>query len=93
MICDMLLNGIADLQFRREILGTADILKTAINDVIALVQNKEMARNAIPSAYVFAMSELKRVKNSAPRRDHQTFARKLFTSAPFDRSIRLQKAL
>ena len=48
-----------------------------------------MARNAISFAEVSAMSEFKRVKNSAPEKDHQTSARKQFTSAPSDHSIRL----
>ena len=89
MIRDTLLNGIADSEIRREILGTADILTTAINDAIALVENKEMARNAIPSVNVSAMSELKRVKNSAPGKDHQISTRKQFPSVPPDHSIRL----
>ena len=69
--------------------GTADIFSTAINNVIAMVENKEMARNVIPSADVSAMSELKRVKNFAPGKDHHTSARKQFTSAPPDHSTRL----
>ena len=72
---------------RRNILGTADILATSINDVIGLVENKEIARNAIPSVSV--MSEFKRVKNSAPDKDHQTSPRKQFTSAPSDHFIQL----
>ena len=37
MIRDTLLKGICDVEIRREGLGTANILTTAINDVIALV--------------------------------------------------------
>ena len=70
IICNTRLNGIAYSEIRREILGTADTLTMAINDVIVLVQNKEMALNEIPSADVSAMSELKRVKNFAPEKDH-----------------------
>ena len=81
VIRDTLLNGIADSEIRREILRTANILTTAVN-VIALVENKEMTWNAIPSTYVSAMSEFKQVKNSAPGKDHQTSVRKQFTSAP-----------
>ena len=88
VIRDTLLNGIADSEIRREILRTADILATAVN-VIALVEYKEMAWNAIPSTYVSAMSEFKRVKNSAPGKDHQTSVRKQFTSAASDQSTRL----
>ena len=42
-IWDVLLNGIYDPNIRREVLGTQDILKTPISDVIALVENKEIA--------------------------------------------------
>ena len=40
-IRDVLLNGIADPDIRREALGTLDILTTPVNDVVALVENKE----------------------------------------------------
>ena len=56
MIRDTLLNGIFDFDIRREILGTADILTTAVNDVIALVESKEMARNAIRAPNVSVAS-------------------------------------
>ena len=45
-IRDVILNGIADVDIRREVLGTAEILKKPVNDVIALVENKEMAYSA-----------------------------------------------
>ena len=41
MIRDTLLNRISDFDIRREILGTADILTTVVNDVIALVRAKK----------------------------------------------------
>ena len=59
MIRDALLNGIVDSKICRDILGTADILTSAINDVTALLVNKEMTQNAIPSADMSAMPELK----------------------------------
>ena len=49
MIRDTLFNGISDFDIHREILGTTDILTTAVNDVIVQVESKEMARNAIPA--------------------------------------------
>ena len=48
MIRDTLLNGIADDEIRQEILGSADVLTCAVNEIIALVESKEMARNAAP---------------------------------------------
>jgi hypothetical protein len=49
-IRDVLLAGIADIDIRRDALGADDIQQKSINDVIALVENKEKARNALPSA-------------------------------------------
>ncbi|XP_044170488.1 uncharacterized protein LOC122954502 [Acropora millepora] len=57
---DVLLNGISDPGIRREVLGTTNILQTPVNDVIALVENKEMARNALPSSTLSAVSSFKR---------------------------------
>ena len=50
IIRDVLIEGIADLDIRREALGTSAILETAVNDVISLVESKEMARNSLPSS-------------------------------------------
>ena len=38
MTRDTLLNGIADDEIRREILGSADMLTRAVNEIVALVQ-------------------------------------------------------
>ena len=50
IIRDVLIAGIAELDIRREVLGTSAILERAANDVISLVEGKEMARNALPSS-------------------------------------------
>ena len=60
VIRDVLLSGISDPDIRREVLGTSGILKKAVNDVIALVENKEMARNALPSSTMSAVSSFQR---------------------------------
>ena len=59
MIRDVLLCGISDMDIRREVLGVSDILETAVNEVISLVESKEMARNALPSATISRMSSFK----------------------------------
>ena len=59
-IRDTLLNGINDQDIRREVLGTRNILDMTVNNVIALVENKEIARNALPSSVLSAMSSFKR---------------------------------
>ena len=50
IIKDVLIAGIADLDIRREVLGTSAILERAVNDVISLVESKEMAMNSLPSS-------------------------------------------
>ena len=58
---DVLLAGIADIDIRREALSTADMQKKGINDVIAFVESREMARNATPvSNTLSALSTFKR---------------------------------
>ena len=65
-IRDTLLGGIQDPDIRREVLGIADILKKPVNDVIAVVENKEMARNALPLSNLSAVSSFVRQKNIKP---------------------------
>ena len=60
VIRDVLLNGLSDPDIRRDILGTLDILHKSMNDVVALVENKEMARNALPSSSLSAVSMFQR---------------------------------
>lgn len=62
--CDVLLNGIYDSDIRREILDNKDILHKAVNDVIPLVEKKEMARNAVPSSSMSAMSSFQRKRKT-----------------------------
>jgi len=60
MIRDTLLNGILDAEIRRQVLGIKDILTSSINDLIALVESREMARNAAPPPDVATICEFKR---------------------------------
>ena len=50
IIRDVLIGGICDMDIRRDVLGTKSILEKSINNVITLVESKEMARNALPSS-------------------------------------------
>ena len=65
-IRDVILNGLYDCDIRREVLGVLDILQKPVNEVVALVENKEMARNALPSPSLSAVSSFQRQKNQAP---------------------------
>jgi len=65
-ICDVLLNGLADSDIRREVLGTKDVLTKPINDIVALVEGKEMARNALSSSTLSAVSTFQNQRNTAP---------------------------
>ncbi|PFX22693.1 hypothetical protein AWC38_SpisGene12774 [Stylophora pistillata] len=66
VIRDVLLNGLSNPDIRRDVLGTKDILTKLINDVIALVENKEMARNALPSATLSSISTFKQISRAQP---------------------------
>ena len=63
---DVLLNGIADPDIRREILGTKNVTQSPVNEVISLVESKEKARNALPSSSVSAVSSFRRQQNPRP---------------------------
>ena len=47
-------------------LGIAGILEKPINEVIALVETKEMARNALPSPSLSAVFSFEKQRNSPP---------------------------
>lgn len=66
IIRDVLLNRIYDSDIRRGVLGTKAILQKAVNGVIALVENKEMARNALPPLPLSAMSSFQRQRKTQP---------------------------
>ena len=69
-IRDVLLNGIYDTDIHREVLGTKDILKTPVNDVVSLVESKEMARNALRSSSLSAMSSFRQQQTSPTEATH-----------------------
>lgn len=67
VIRDVLLNGIADNDIRREALSTEEILKKSVTTVIAFVENRETARNANhPSSSMSSLSAYRRSQNPAP---------------------------
>ena len=57
---DVLLAGIADLDIRREALSTMNMQNKTINEVIAFVESREMARNATPSTTLSALSSFRK---------------------------------
>ena len=65
IIRDVLITGIADSDIRLEILGADAILERPVNEVISLVEGKEMARNAI-SPSTAGISSFKRSKATLP---------------------------
>ena len=66
VIRDVLLNGIDDLDIRREALSTDGIQSKSVTDVIAFVESRETARNANPPSSVAAVSSYRRSSASAP---------------------------
>ena len=68
VIRDVLLNGIADNDIRREALSTDQILSKPLTDMITFVESRETARNANPLSSVSVLSAHRR-KNNLNERD------------------------
>ena len=64
-IRDVLLNGIADIDIRREALSSENIHNRPINEIIAFVEAREIARNASPSIGVSSLSEYRRFRGKS----------------------------
>ena len=62
VIRDVLLAGIADLDIRREALGMPGIQEKSTNDVVGIIESREMARNATPLSSVSTLSSYRRSK-------------------------------
>ena len=65
-IRDVLLNGIADMDIRREALSSENIHNRPINDIISFVEAREIARNASPSVGISSVSEYRRSRVNKP---------------------------
>lgn len=62
----VILTGLYDTDIRREVLGIAGILAKPINEVIALVETKEMASNTLRSPSLSAVSSFQKQKKLPP---------------------------
>ena len=72
VIRDVILAGICDTDIRREALGMPEILKKTTNEVVAILEGREMARNATPNPSVAAMSTYRRQRqNPVQKPDNQ----------------------
>ena len=60
VVRDVLLNGIADVDIRREALSADGMQKKPINEVIVFIESKETARNANSSSGVSTVSAYRR---------------------------------
>ena len=60
MTRDTLLSGILDDKVRRDVVGIDSFLTKPFNDIIALVESKEIARNAVPTPDISTLSGFKR---------------------------------
>ena len=67
VICDVILNGLYDTDITREVLGIAGILEKPINEVITLVETKEMARNSLPLPLTISCLFLREAKEIATK--------------------------
>lgn len=68
VIRDVLLNGIADLDIRRDALSSDNIQKKPLTEVVAFVENRETARNANPVTTVSTLSVYRRNKTGPTHR-------------------------
>ena len=66
MIRDVLLQGIADVDIRREALSVLGIQQYPLNDIVAFVETRETARNGNHVTGVSAMSGYRRQGNQQP---------------------------
>ena len=66
VIRDVILAGICDLDIRRDALSMSGIQDKAANDVIGIIESREMARNATPLSSISTMSSYKQVKLPRP---------------------------
>ena len=71
VIRDVLLAGICDLDIRRDALSMTGILEKSVNDVVSIIEGREMARNATPvPSSVAALSTYKRDKQKEKPSTH-----------------------
>ena len=66
MIQYVLLAGLAVLVIKRDALSMPEIQQKSTNDVVSIIESREMARNATPLSSVNAMSSYKQVKQPRP---------------------------
>ena len=66
VIRDVLLSGIADIDIRREALSSEEVKGKTVNQIISVIESKEMARNATPTpGAVAAMSSYKKARSTS----------------------------
>ena len=85
VIRDVLLNGISDIDIRREALSTDSIQTKPISEIIGFVETRETARNANPSSSVSALSEYR--KSNRDLSAKRTKGNTNFTPSAFDQSL------
>lgn len=81
--CDVLTSGIADDEIRREVLGHPHLPTMSVNDVVALVESKEIARAQSSST---GSSTISAISSSSYRRNNQHQTRMSASSPSVDRT-------
>ena len=82
VIRDVILAGISDLDIRRDALSMSGIQEKSTNDVVGIIESREMARNATPLSSLSAMSSYKQSNQS---RSPATYPHKTLGSPLNDR--------
>lgn len=89
VVRDVLLNGVSDVDIRREALSTDGMQHKPINEVIAFIESKETARNANPSSGLSAISAYRRTyKQGASNDDSQKKSKQVPSSADREKTSR-----
>ena len=82
MIRDTLPKGIVDDEITQEILGSADVLTRVVNEIVALVESKEIARNAVPPTEVTSVSAVQRPHDADHRARRNAISRRESNNLP-----------
>ncbi len=68
VIKDVILAGISDIDIRREVIDIQDIQSRSVNDIVSLVESREVGRHATGGNHsVAAVSTFKQMKRNEPK--------------------------
>ena len=81
VVKDVLLNGIADADIKREILGDATLASRTVQEVVTIVEAKEAARDTVATSHTAQTAASSTYKNTASTRRKHAASLRSTTSA------------